>query len=467
MGRSGKSRKSARSSGEQRPAASQSNPLAKWGPLAFIAAVFLAAAFRLFSLISEFAVNIFYSDQWDFNDAPLFQQHTLWEMFRWQHGPIRQGVGALVSHFIEPSLHWSSRSNSFLVGVILVLAAVAALWLKYRLFGSFTYWDALIPVIFLTPLQYETIVVTANLAHGPVPLLLLMFYCASWSIQNLRWRYASIVFLNFLILNTGFGIFLGLVTPFALLADFLLRERNRKLAWLSLAVAQLVAIASMAQFFTQYVYQTAADCPPNLFDAPDVYAQFVFLMFGNLFAVRGTDLFPAIVGAALLFSLAAALLFVALRLRKQGSSFAPRALAIFSLILYCVLYALASSYGRSCMGLQFAQVSRYVVYLGSGLLGLYFALLTIRSSAWRTALLALLCLSLLPGIPTQMDDRHSMYLHALVKRQWKACYLAELDIHKCDDIVHHHVYPRPEVNNLKGKLEFLREKHLNLFADTK
>jgi len=37
-------------------------------------------------LISSYAVNIFYSDEWEFNDAALFQKHSLWQMFAWQHG---------------------------------------------------------------------------------------------------------------------------------------------------------------------------------------------------------------------------------------------------------------------------------------------------------------------------------------------------------------------------------------------
>ena len=66
-------------------------------PVVFVSAVFLGLALRLFQLIDRYAVNIFFSDQWDFNRATLFESHSLWEMFRWQHGS-RQGLGALVSY---------------------------------------------------------------------------------------------------------------------------------------------------------------------------------------------------------------------------------------------------------------------------------------------------------------------------------------------------------------------------------
>jgi hypothetical protein len=79
---------------------------------------------RLFRLISRYAVNLFFSDQWGFNRATLFERHSLWEMFRWQHGPHRQGAGALVSYFLEPHFSWSSRTESFLIGGLIVTNAL-------------------------------------------------------------------------------------------------------------------------------------------------------------------------------------------------------------------------------------------------------------------------------------------------------------------------------------------------------
>ena len=44
-----------------------------------LAAAFAGLATRMFFLISQYAVNIFYSDRWEFNDATLFQKHSLWQ----------------------------------------------------------------------------------------------------------------------------------------------------------------------------------------------------------------------------------------------------------------------------------------------------------------------------------------------------------------------------------------------------
>src|SRR5439155_331113 len=72
-----------------------------------VAVAFVLFAARLFHLISKYAVNIFFSDQWEFNDATLFQKHTIWQMFAWQHGQHRQGLSALFSKLVEPHLGWN------------------------------------------------------------------------------------------------------------------------------------------------------------------------------------------------------------------------------------------------------------------------------------------------------------------------------------------------------------------------
>src|SRR4051794_13272682 len=93
-----------------------------------VAIVFVIYAVRLFRLISRYAVNIFFADQWDFNNATLFERHSLWQIFRWQHGPHRQGAGALFERLVDPLFGWNSRTESFVVGGLIVAAAIFALW---------------------------------------------------------------------------------------------------------------------------------------------------------------------------------------------------------------------------------------------------------------------------------------------------------------------------------------------------
>src|SRR5438874_6211956 len=118
-----------------------------------VAVAFVLFAARLFHLISKYAVNIFFSDQWEFNDATLFQKHTIWQMFAWQHGQHRQGLSALFSKLVEPHLGWNSRTESFIAGGIIVAAATCALWLRRRLGGALSFSDLVIPAVFFTLLS--------------------------------------------------------------------------------------------------------------------------------------------------------------------------------------------------------------------------------------------------------------------------------------------------------------------------
>jgi hypothetical protein len=111
--------------------------------------VFALCLTRLSGLASRYAVNIFFADQWDFDRATLFERHSLWQMFNWQHGPQRQGLGALLSAAVEPLFRWNSCAEAYLVIALVALAAVGALALKRRLYGPLTVWDVVIPLAFL------------------------------------------------------------------------------------------------------------------------------------------------------------------------------------------------------------------------------------------------------------------------------------------------------------------------------
>jgi hypothetical protein len=65
--------------------------LNRYLPSFLVLVTYVLSGARLFLLISRYSVNILAWDQWDIDDATLFQHHSLWEMFCWQNGPHRQG----------------------------------------------------------------------------------------------------------------------------------------------------------------------------------------------------------------------------------------------------------------------------------------------------------------------------------------------------------------------------------------
>src|SRR5260370_8579640 len=112
-----------------------------------VASAFILLAVRLFRLVEQYSVNILFGDQWQFDEATLFQNHSWLEIFRWQHGPHRQGLGGILSKLFEPLIQWNSRYEAFAIAGIICLACLAALWLKQRLFGKISYADVAIPLL--------------------------------------------------------------------------------------------------------------------------------------------------------------------------------------------------------------------------------------------------------------------------------------------------------------------------------
>ena len=434
----------------------------RWGFIAVFAA-FAALSARLVVMISQYAVNVFFMDQWDFNEVTLFEKHSLWEMFRWQNGPHRQGLGAVLSFLIDPLFQWNSRTESFLVGAIVILAAGCALWLKHRLFGNFTFFDVCIPLILLTPLQYETLYITANLAHGPLPLLLVVLFCLAWTILNIYLRLGLLLLINFFAIHTGFGFFLGLITPAAIFLDFRLNLRFVEKGRLLFLVSLLLSVASLMSFFVNYHFETSVDCSPNLFQSPLNYAQFLWLIYANTVAVKGTGVFASSVGVVL-FALIFAALFVSVAtLRTSAAAERTAHLVTAILLAFCLLFSVNAAYGRSCLGVGVAQVSRYVIYMESGLLGLHFFLMRLPSSAFQKVVLLAFTAVLIGTIPIRPHDRAVMNFVRSAKTNWKTCYIQLEDIRGCNHAVGYGVYPNTD-RDLKGKLEFLKQTKQNLYA---
>src|SRR5262249_41642939 len=284
-------------------------------------------------------------------------------MFNWQHGPHRQGLGALFEKPVDPLSGWNSRVESFVVGGVVVVAALCALLLKRRLYGRLVLSDVVIPAILFTPAQWETLVLTPNFAHGPLPLLLVMLYFLAWTLPHGKAKFPLVLLVNFFTVYTGFGLLLGLVTPLLLLLDHATTDSQRRVSkaylWLAIAVSSL----SLGLFFMGWKFNPDLDCFSPQPRSPGCYTLYVALMLLNFFAVPGITTAPRIVGGVVLLVLVAAAL-TALRQMifepKLESRKAPvtQRLVSFGMIVYSLLFCVATAYGRLCGWLP--QSSRYV-----------------------------------------------------------------------------------------------------------
>jgi hypothetical protein len=430
-------------------------------PVIAVSGALLVAAYRLVEAVSRYSVNLIFWDQWDFY-TPLFNRSSLWQVFFWEHSPHREGIGLVLDKFVLDWTHWNSRAEAFFMVGALLAAAIVALSLKRKLFGSFSYSDIIIPSIFLTLAQMEVLVGEENPSYSVFPELLIGLYCLAWMLQKPIARYATVLVLNFLLIYTGFGIFMGVVTIGGLLFELQRAFRSGPNPRGLTTGAFVLAIASLASFFYHYRWDPSIACH---FPDPHVwnYAWFVGLMMAYFLGLRAV--LPAtLTGVILVTAASAILLWHGVRLwRRQGAS--PSNLIVVILLSFSLLFAANAAVGRTCFGMpEAAQFSRYMGLLVPAFLAIYFHLLTLQEGTVRTALLWLFVLAVIPGTVC-MPNGYSPQIVKDGKLAWKTCILQTGNIDYCDHATGFQVYPNPRRTQLLEKLQFLQKNRLNLYSE--
>ncbi len=433
-----------------------------WGLAASLAVTAVLIA-RLFAFIDRNAVNVLYFDQWDFWGG-LFRGEGLWDLFRWQHGPHRQGLDYLVIVACARLSEWDSRFEAFAIGAILVLASFLGLLLVRLLRGSWSIFDGCVPIIVLSLSQFETLIGTLNPAHGAVPLLCVLAYALALQIECRALQLAILLVLGFSATYTGFGFFLGLVGP-AVLGLLLLGAIHRRQAIALHAAVLGLSLISLGSFFWGYHFQTGTEGLVTPHVPVMNYLRYLNVLFLRPFELDVVK--PLKMGLGLPFLVGAVALVVWSGWRSVKSFGASRFhLTIFALSGFSLLFAMGLAAGRAPLGVGQASSSRYVPYLTPMLIAGYLALsLSSFQPRWRAALLALLMAGL--AMKEAYSVAHGRYWIDLLvegKRRWRACYLREGDVARCDEEARFQIYPAPEISErLRWELDYLREHHLNLF----
>jgi len=429
------------------------------GPIAAVAVVFVALAIRFFNIVDHYAVDIFFGDHWAFEDSTLFHEHSWLEIFRWQYGPHRQGLGGLLLAIAEPLFHWNQRCISFGIALIIACACLAALCLKHRIFGRFGYSDVIIPLLFFTPVQYEILLGANNPSHGPLPLMLVVLYCLAWTIDHNLWRYGTVLLLNVLLIYTGFGLFMGLITP-ALFGLKYFHNRERK-ALISL----VLAVLSLGSFFIGYRNDPAVECfSPYLHGHLHyfVFIAFMFSTFVKMYPAQSTVI-PAFLTGSILVTVAAVSTtsYIPKLVRERTSSL--KLLEPFLLLSYSLIFCCAAAYGRTCESV--VPGPRYMIYLIPAFFGLYLAALSEAAPVLRREYVGVVLLvSLLSSAWISANELRTMSTISRQRRGWKDCYVASHSIGACDAVSRVSIYATPEPPDLHSKLDFLEKRHLSLFS---
>ena len=423
--------------------------------------MFTALAVRLALFIDRYAVNLLYLDEWDFLHG-LFEGADFWSLFRWQHGLQRQGLGNLITAVVLGQTGWNSKAVAAASAATMVLAGVAALWLVRRVCGRLRAWDIAVPFLFVTTTIVDSYVITPNLAHGPLPALYLMAYGLALTVDSHVQRAVLITAINFLAVNTGFTVLLGVITPVVLLLSACrpgLPIRDRAVY----GTASAASVATLAHFARGLVWAPAVTCFAFPHQRPWEYVPFVGRVIARPFDFRivlpGETLGITVAVAAAAFTMYA----VFRALRSRGNS-VPWNLASV-LMGFTLVFAVVTAVGRVCTGIPAADSARYIPYVLPGLLAVY---LVLRcgppSSRWQTVALALF-VSACVLKEASAHSRREANFQAGLKRAWHDCYLSIHDIETCNVNAGRAVYPAPEATNLQQKLDWLEKRGYNLFQD--
>lgn len=418
---------------------------------------------RLFLFIRRYSVNLLYYDAWDYYN-PIFQNQGIWQLFSWQENIKRGGLGFIVTATLAKLTGWNTRADAFAVGAIICLAMLLALMLKYRLYGGFTFFDVIIPLLFLTLLQYEIFVVVPTLHVAAFPLLLIVAYCLGLGVQRPWLRYVLLLTLNFLLVYTGHGMFMGPITLVLLAVDTWQTRHNHRPVSLP-AAAFVLASATILSFFISYRVDRATRqlgfAVSNLPRYP-LYVGLMWAGFWGRYTSAWGQLISSIVGTVLLVAAIAILVYHAQRLARQGIYSNQTSLVIAVLIAFSLLICFSTAIGRMQFGMYSSQASRYVTELIPGYLGMYFHLITHPARRVRQlappVFLAACIVFLLPTGVVQISALRNYENQT----HWKQCYLRIEKVEKCNQLHDWNIYP---IGSIADKLKYLKNHRLNLYLD--
>ncbi len=451
----------------------------QWIPL-LLGAVTIGLAYRLLHLIDLYAVDLLFYDQIELYEVFL-DDPSAWDLFRYQHGPHRQGLPFLGTRLLAYLTDWNARADAFHVAAYIFAATGLALGLRRRLFGPFAWIDVAIPLLLLTPAQYGIFMHAPNASHGAGPLFLLMLFCHALLIRDPRRRYAVLVGLDFILVHTGFALFAGVLTPLLLaLSAYHDRRAGRPRDAAFALGGVFLCLAWIGIFLIGYTSRNGLDAvenPPHL----SAYPVYVAYMFANVLGLKGLGSLTIAIGS--LVTAAAAGVggwqFFRLVVGSPSGSRAERpsdetttietarAQVGFLLTTFTLLYCAATAVGRVQFGISGAQSSRYVPLVAPAFLGLYFTLWQLERKPLRALLGGLAVLALVhASFPMHPLEQGFMKQLAQKKRSFVVSYRETGSIERASRVARLRIDPfRDPRRSTDETFAHLRKERLSFFAD--
>jgi hypothetical protein len=409
---------------------------------------FIVSAYLIWT-VSKFNNDLAFSDQIDIFYGYLTKQDLL-TLFLQQHGPHRQGVGAIL---MLPALwlaNWNFSVISYITCLIMILSAYVLI-LTLRVYQTNPITAIACVLLILSLGAAELLTVTPNISHSTLPILfsLIILWLNAKSPITSTATGIAILTLAIGALFTGFGIFvfLSYLTVFFLKQQFLIREvqhdlnqPSSKIIFSKISIGTYFVIGvSIMIFFINY-QSSAATAEGCTTTAIDNFFNVLKYSFSVASIILGGSQFPTIsraFGFFIVLSFILLSIFCLVRVIKNKDKMAMNCLF---LILISIGFIFNVAIGRHCLGADSAFASRYYPLSSLGLIGVLVALdhFCRNSYPWFPKILSavVIALTLAVVFPLGLKLMNQYHEH---KNNFIVCMLNNESVKFCNDLFK--IYP--------------------------
>ncbi|MEP2772219.1 MAG: hypothetical protein ABJH05_08720 [Fulvivirga sp.] len=420
----------------------------------------IVVVIRWFHFIDEYAVNVLFYDHWDLYNY-FFESKSLVEVYFAQHGPHRQGIGFILTKYIDQISGWNTKYIAFTIGVLMLFTCFAYLRLKHKLKGKLNALDVVIVLLVLTPTQHGIFTNTPNLSHGAMPAFLLSLLCLSWLIKNDVLRYGSIVLINFLLIYSGFGVFIGFITPVILFIDLYRYKKVKTKLWLIIS-AVILSFISLGSFFVDYNFGATAN--PNFkfpHDSPFEYLQFIWILLGR--PLNNSVLYFGALISIIFLIIGISSFRNLLKLNLDDSKYIHHKI-ILTLLTFTFLFVVNTAIGRVSFGVEGAYANRYVPYIIPAYIASYLYFSSLKHKYYHITTAGLLIVGITSCFSLKNEIKQ-MGMFRDSKINWITEYLNSNKIWQANKTSLYPIHPNAKGTRLKKKLNYLKKNNLNFYLD--
>ena len=428
--------------------------------------LFMIAFVRLAGLVADNAVDVPYGDQWDALRY-MFEDQGPIAGFYQQHGPHRLGLASIIDWYLYRMTGWDVRAESWMCVFVLGLSALVAIHLSFKLRGKLSWRDAVLPLLILSPVSWETIILTPFLAHSILPLLLVMLLVEAWIAPTPKVRFIMVGVLSGIALFSGFGFSAAFASISLAILLCLKPSAGVSSRW-QLMVPLGIFSAFAVWFACGYRWDPAVPgwCFPvaHWWD----YPRFMALMFTSLLGMRSLAVIPTAAGALLL--IAALVLWVRSTARILKGIANLRDIAMWLLVSTSLFYAWFTAVGRLPVNIEAAFMWRYAPLMMPAVVALHIAAdeflekVDCRRFAQVYAALVIVVITM---IWANLQPERNAATVGRAKRIWVETYLATNDMVAANAASNFALnWFDPTSQQVAARLDWLKARQLSFFRTT-